>query len=309
MNHKYIVAQNAFTVSMPADLPAWQTLDWHFSPFETTDDDTTTPPVLAVDIIVGKLPVCAAETIYQPHFGGIGFITACASRLPDGTLILDFRHINEAAPRLSMHIPPELNKACITLTPDGDSDDAYFITHALMIAYMLATGHNGTLLIHTSAVIFDGKAYLFQGKSGTGKSTHAALWTNNIAGAELFNDDNPLIRFAPDGTAMAYGSPWSGKTHCYRNIAAPIGAFVRIVRDKHNALRRLAPLPAYASLTASVFYLPFLTDALRDTRHNTIERLVATVPCCEMHCRPDADAAITCMRALTDNTSTPKQQI
>ncbi|MDE5554377.1 MAG: hypothetical protein K2J10_04255 [Muribaculaceae bacterium] len=185
------------------------------------------------------------------------------------------------------------------LAPEDDGNDLYFLTHALMIAYMLATTGNGTLTIHSSTVIYNDKAYLFQGRSGTGKSTHASLWIANIPGAELLNDDNPIIRFSPDGTAMAYGSPWSGKSDCYRNLAAPIGALVRIVRSQNNELRKLSPLHAYASLTASVGYLPLLSEKDREMRHKTIERLVGSVKCCEMHCRPDADAALTCMTALT----------
>lgn len=180
-----------------------------------------------------------------------------------------------------------------------DGNDPYILSHALMIAFMMAATGNGSLIVHASTVIYGGKGYLFQGKSGTGKSTHAALWLENIPGAELLNDDNPVIRFSPDGTPMVYGSPWSGKTHCYRNLCAPIGAMVRIVRSQTNELQRLNGLKAYASLTTTVAYLPFLSKEYKDMRHKTIERLAGTVECCEMHCRPDADAALTCMASLT----------
>lgn len=297
MKEQYLVAQNAITVSIPDGLAAWEALRSRYSPFASY---LTENPVLEINIECHVLPETNdAEKIYEPVHGGIGPITACASRLTDGSLIMEFKHVEEPMPRLSMKMTTELNRADIIIAPDGDSNDSYFLAHALMIAFMLATCGNGTLLIHSSAVLFEGKAYLFQGKSGTGKSTHARQWTRNINGAELLNDDNPVIRFSADGVATAYGSPWSGKTPCYRNVSAPIGAFVRIVRAPENELRRLAPLNAYASLTTSVFYLPFLSDELRDMRHKTIERLVGTVPCCEMHCRPDADAAFTCRDGLT----------
>lgn len=292
---QYIVARNAFTVSAPGDLPSWLALKSHFLPFAASDGEE---PVLKIDIRSGRLPESDGERIYEPVHGGVGVISSCASRLTDGSLVMEFKHISEPSPRLWMKMPPELDRAEIVIGLDGDRNDSYFLTHALMIAFMLATCGNGTLLLHSSAVLEDGKAYLFQGKSGTGKSTHASLWTEHIGGAELLNDDNPVVRLSPEGVAMAYGSPWSGKTHCYRNICAPVGAFVRIVRGKENELRPLPPLRAYASLTPSVFFLPFLSDALREIRHKTIERLAMEVPCCEMHCRPDADAAFTCRRGL-----------
>ena len=304
MKKHYIVAQNAFSISAPDNMAAMNQLEPRFRPFEVGEEEAA-EAVFAVDIRCGRLTECDAERIYEPVHSGIGFIAARALRRADGCLILEFLHIEEAEPRLRMTMNAELTRADIAMDCRNDVADSYFLTHALMIAFMLATCGNGTLLIHSSAVILGGKAYIFQGKSGTGKSTHARMWLNNIPGTEQLNDDNPLLRFDADGTPRAYGSPWSGKTHCYRNVSAPIGAFVRIVRAPENQLRRLAPLQAYASLTTSVYYMPFLSERLRDVRHRTIERLVASVGCCEMHCRPDADAAFTCLRGLMLEGGTP----
>lgn len=297
MREQYVVAENAFTISVPDGLAAWAVLEPRFRPFAASS--ASAEPVLTIDVEVRELPESKGEMIYDPAFDGIGIILGRAFRLADGSLEMEFTHVSETEPRVWMKMSPDLGNAEIVIHPDGDDDDHYFLTHAVMIAFVLATCGNGTQLVHASAVMYGGKAYLFQGRSGTGKSTHTSLWIRNIPGAELLNDDHPAIRFAADGRATVYGSPWSGKTHCYRNLSAPIGAFVRIVRAEDNYLRRLAPLKAYASLTASVFLLPFISDRLRDVRHRTMERMVEAVACCEMHCRPDADAAYTCLRGLT----------
>lgn len=296
MKEKYIVAQNAFTISVDDGLPAWIPLRSRFSPFIGY---STEKSVLEIVIRELSLPDYVGEIIYEPAHTGISFISARASRLPDTSLVMEFLHIADKKPRVWMKMPAELDRAEINIASGGDDEDAYFLTHALMIAFMLASSRTGTLLIHASSVISGGKAYLFQGKSGTGKSTHASLWTKNIADADLLNDDNPVIRFRPDGSAIAYGSPWSGKTSCYRNVSAPIGAFVRIVQAKENVLHRLSPLKAYASLTASVFFLPFVNEDLVEVRHKTIERLASNVMCCEMHCRPDDNAVFICRRGLS----------
>ncbi len=298
MKEHFKVAQNTFVITAPDSLSVRDALMRRYGPFVSTVDET---PVLEIDIKEEALPESVVKSIYEPEFDGIGLITPRASRLGDGSVAMEFSHVSEEKPRLWMKMAPSMNRAEIVSAPKSPEEDIYFITHAIMIAYMLATIGNGTLLIHASAVKYDGKAYLFQGKSGTGKSTHSRLWVENIAGAELLNDDHPVIRFADDGTPMVYGSPWSGKTHCYRNERAQIGAFVRIVRGQENELRRLAPLSSYASLTASMFYLPFLSEEQREIRHRTIERLACEVPCCEMHCRPDADAALTCVNGVSNN--------
>lgn len=297
MKEQFRVAQNAFSVSADDSIRSWERLRRRFSPFCFSEPAN---PVLDIDIKTGPLPENAGQIVYEPEYNGIGLITARAMRMPDSGIALEFQRVTDRKPCVLMKMPPALDKAYIITGCDGETDDVYFLSHAIMIAFMLASARTGTLLIHASTVVCGGKAYLFQGKSGTGKSTHAALWIQNIPGAELLNDDHPAVRFNADGTAMAYGTPWSGKTHCYRNAAAPVGAFVRIVRAKENALRRLAPLSAYGSLTASVFFLPFVSEELLSIRHKQIERLAQTAECCEMHCLPDADAAFVCRKGLSD---------
>lgn len=83
------------------------------------------------------------------------------------------------------------------------------------------------IAIHSSTIECEGRAVLFLGESGTGKSTHTRLWQEHIPGARLLNDDSPIIRMY-QGQATAFGSPWSGKTPCYRNISRPIAGIVRL---------------------------------------------------------------------------------
>ena len=297
MKQRYLIGGNAISISVPDDLKGWKDIESRYAPFAA---DSEAEPVLDVEIrVADKLPESETEMIYDTGDSVLGIITGRASVTADGCLVVVFKHCKQDGPRLWMKMSPGRDRVEMVILAEEDRNDPLFLTHALMIAFMLATTGNGTLVIHSSTVLYDGKAYLFQGKSGTGKSTHASLWLANIAGTELLNDDNPIIRFADDGTAMVYGSPWSGKTDCYRNISAPIGGMVRIVRSQTNELKRLPVLRAYASLASSVAYLPLLSEVDRDVRHQTIERLVGAVPCCEMHCRPDADAALTCMTALT----------
>ena len=89
------------------------------------------------------------------------------------------------------------------------------VDNAMMITFALATACADTLLFHASVVSCHGKAYMFLGPSGTGKSTHSQLWIKHIEGSRLINDDNPVVRLQDDGRVMVYGSPWSGKTPCY----------------------------------------------------------------------------------------------
>ena len=167
------------------------------------------------------------------------------------------------------------------------------IDNALMVLYALATADKGTALFHSSTVSYDDHAYMFLGKSGTGKSTHSSLWLKHIEGTALVNDDNPVVRVFDDGTARVYGSPWSGKTPCYRNVSYPLGGIVELSQAPYNRIRRLPGIQAYAALVPSISGKRW--DAqIADGLHHTENALAMTVPVWHLECLPDADAAQTC---------------
>ena len=66
--------------------------------------------------------------------------------------------------------------------------------------------HNGVRL-HSSAVAWNGRAYLFSAPCGTGKSTHRQMWQQLYGedAAIAFNDDKPALRLLEDGKWYAYG--------------------------------------------------------------------------------------------------------
>ena len=173
----------------------------------------------------------------------------------------------------------------------------YAINNAAMISYAMFSATRHTLLVHASVVSHGGRAYLFLGKSGTGKSTHSRLWMENIAATELVNDDNPVVSTA-DGTARVFGSPWSGKTPCYRNLAYPIGAFVQLSQAPHNAIRRQSPIESYASLTSSVSAMRWHKQ-LADGVHRTQDELIGSVSFYHLECLPDGEAAMLCHQTVT----------
>lgn len=102
--------------------------------------------------------------------------------------------------------------------------------------YIMKKG-NG-IIFHSSAIMVDGKAYLFTAPSGTGKSTHARLWREMLGErAVMINDDKPIIRYN-DGKFYVYGTPWTGKHRLGNNICAEIKAICRISQGKQNVIRK-----------------------------------------------------------------------
>lgn len=170
------------------------------------------------------------------------------------------------------------------------------VNTSLMIQFTFATAPLGTLLLHSSVTRHEGKANLFFGVSGTGKSTHSRLWHQYVPGCDLMNDDNPVIRV--DGPQITvYGSPWSGKTLCYRNVQAPIRALVRLEQAPHNVIERLSGLQAYASVLAACSAIRW-NSAIMDSIVRSVEKLSMNTPCFRLECRPDQEAVEVCKQAI-----------
>lgn len=168
----------------------------------------------------------------------------------------------------------------------------FAISNAMMLLYTFTTTPLDTLMVHASVVAHDGGAYMFLGRSGTGKSTHSSLWLKNIENTYLLNDDNPVIRVV-DGQVNIYGTPWSGKTPCYKNEVLTLKACVRLSQAPHNNIKKLSALHAYASLMPACSCMRWdrkSTDAL----HRTVEKVISRIGNWHLECLPDADAAHLC---------------
>ena len=186
----------------------------------------------------------------------------------------------------------------LSLWKENGSNVVYFngqlmprlVRFALWIAYGLVTMPHQTVAIHTSVIEYRGRTVLFLGESGTGKSTHTRLWRENIEGAILLNDDSPMLRII-DGKPWMFGSPWSGKTPCYKQESYPLAACVRLSQAPYNKIQRLSIPQAYAALHPSCPPDFAYDDALYDYISETIGEVLAQVPLYHLACLPDADAA------------------
>ena len=176
------------------------------------------------------------------------------------------------------------------------SDQAFAMNNALMLLFAFASAPYAALEMHASVVMRGGRGFLFLGKSGTGKSTHSQLWLDHIPGTELLNDDNPVLRIG-DGEVRVYGSPWSGKTPCYKAQDAPVGAIVRLRQAPQNHIERLGAVHAYSSVMASCSGFRAIRS-LADAQHETLSEIAQRVPCYQLECLPDEAAARLCQETV-----------
>ncbi len=179
----------------------------------------------------------------------------------------------------------------------GISTRSCGINNIIMMAFAFASAPYGVLLVHASVVFHNEKAYMFLGSSGTGKSTHSRLWMENIPKTDLLNDDNPAVRTFPDGRCIVYGTPWSGKTPCYRNMQFPIGAIVHLQQAPHNAISRLKSINAFSAFFPSCSMIKW-NERNRSQVIRSVEEVVQRVPIYSLECLPDAEAAHLCNQTV-----------
>ena len=169
----------------------------------------------------------------------------------------------------------------------------FAIDNAAMLQFAFATAHAKVLEMHAAVVVHEGKARLFLGHSGTGKSTHARQWLAQYHSAYLLNDDNPILRVDENGKLWVYGSPWSGKTPCYRNERVPVAAIVQLEQAPANSITSLNPSQAYAYILSSCSGLKVIHEAM-DGLHATISAIVLSTPVKKLKCLPDKASAVLC---------------
>ena len=284
MKQYYKVADHTFSVELPADCHLLDEMG-QYAPFSVDAADSV---------------VFSVKVVGKDEFPQIDDITTEMNQDDDGSQILagrlhgqpyfEFQLWGRCAAR--MVTDDRYQQANVLLV----DEPLFGINNALMVMYALSTANLQTALFHSSVVSCAGYGYMFLGKSGTGKSTHSSLWLKNISGTELINDDNPVVRRMPDGFYV-FGSPWSGKTPCYRNVRYPLGGVVQLSQAPYNKIQRLKPLAAYAALVPSISGKRWDKE-VAEGLHETEDMMAGEVAVWHLECLPDADAAKVCSETI-----------
>ena len=290
----YRVAGHIFSIEAEECSTLWKRAEESYGPFEV---QTTEESELFCITVCGHFDINESSALVYTNKDHVepGFIMLSVFKNDQG-YCFEFTQPRSEHVNGRLFIDNSMKSARLTLEGSEFSQWLTFNT-GVNFCYLLAVSCLDTVLTHASCIMYEGNAYLFLGKSGTGKSTHSRMWLNAIEGTELMNDDHPVVRIDKDGKAIAYGSPWSGKTHCYKNVQAPVGGIIRIVRAPHNKARRLSPIESYASLMTSCSGMTW-EPSLADGRDRTIQKIIASTPCWTMECLPDEDAATVCCKSV-----------
>ena len=291
MKKIYKVAKKSFALEMPSNHPLCNRID-NYAPFEIGDSETEK---LAFEVeLVEPFGRTETDCIY------------CDDTNPEMPRIVIYKGSSEwcieVAPFADAEIvgrivaSRDFSKVKFCILDEQEAD--FVLGDAMMLAFAFRTVGEGVMEMHASVVAYEGKGYLFLGSSGMGKSTHSRLWLQNVKGSSLLNDDNPIVSIDDDGEIRVYGSPWSGKTPCYKNESYPIGAFVSLRQAKENHICEMNLLESYGCLYSSTSCLKTESKFV-DALHETIVEVATQIPCYQLDCLPDAAAALLCSETVT----------
>jgi hypothetical protein len=160
----------------------------------------------------------------------------------------------------------------------------YSIDAALRIVHTLLLARQGGFLLHSASAIRNGKAFLFAGVSGAGKTTISRLAPPD---ATLLTDEISYVRKL-DSCYVAFGTPFTGElAKLGENVAAPVAALYLLAQGPENRIDPVAPGEAARSLLANVLFFAQDEQLVQAAFHSAFE-FVSRVPVSRLTFVPDA---------------------
>lgn len=191
----------------------------------------------------------------------------------------------------------DLNDFCTHSSSDSSPQSAENPFILTQICEKTLKFYNG-FFFHSSSLMLDGEAYVFSAPSGTGKSTHTALWRKRFGErVAMINDDKPIIRKKGD-IFYIYGTPWMGKADIGNNISAPIKAVYILQRGTENIARRVEPGKVFKQLLEATV-MPADKENM-STLLGLLDEFFSTTPLFLLTCNTDDDAVETAYSAANN---------
>ena len=210
-------------------------------------------------------------------------------------LAVPFLYEGDRAPDITLDVSDEyLNSLCRRATDKstrGQMENLAFSTQFNRRAIRFQT-----MLVHSSAVVCDGRAYLFSADSGVGKSFHTRLWLQAFGDrVHILNDDKPVVCMSGE-VPMVCGTPFDGGTGIALNESVPLGAIVFIERGGQNAVR----VPAAKEIIQRLYFqtVRIVNAATADRMLDNFARLISMTKFYVLTCNTDIAAAYTAYNAV-----------
>ena len=193
-------------------------------------------------------------------------------------------------PELSeLHLSKDGQKAILYYLPPLSEAHRVSFFHVLRLIYLYLASRLERIVLHSASILYQGKAWLFSGPSGTGKSTHTGLW-HDILQTPYINGDLNLL--AMNERPVIHGLPWCGTSGLYDTNTYPLGGIILLRQSPENRVEELSP-DKKLLLTLQRLISPSWTSKMLDTNLKTIEQILPHILVCRLYCTIDKEAVMT----------------
>jgi len=159
----------------------------------------------------------------------------------------------------------------------------YSIDTVLRILHSVVLAPQRGFLLHAASAIRHGRAFVFSGVSGAGKTTISRLAPPDVT---LLSDEISYIR-PNGGRYWAFGTPFAGElARAGENVSAPIEAVFLLAQGPENRRDPVAPAEAARALLRNILFFaedPNLVDLVFRSALDCVSR----APVCRLTFVPD----------------------
>jgi hypothetical protein len=291
----FALAGVGFRVEPESGAPALP-LPAAYRPFQTTPSSGAAPADVDAACRLSITP--ADETFTAP--APPRWVWTCETwrlgRLRNGDWSLQLHTLPAGAWITAARIAPDFSRARLRPVAGRLGEPAawslnYPSDQAIIVNRLL---HADAVVLHASGVVHEGRAYLFCGRSGAGKTTIARLWRE--AGAMLLNDDRVIVRGG--GQVRAAATPWHGDDDEVHAGCFPLGGIFHLAQAPQTVVKPVDGIAAAAGLVANSV-APFYSASAVERLLAVTDTVAAGVPAFALEFKPDRSALDACLEAVT----------
>ncbi len=196
-------------------------------------------------------------------------------------------------------VTKDFEKVTVCLNTNDIITESLFLS--LRFPFMLRAARADRYMLHSSSLLYLDRVFCFSAPSGTGKSTHTAIW-NRLFGSVLINGDLNLIGFDESGGEyLVYGTPWCGTSGICDPEVRILGGIVFIKRSPIPAAEEI-PYPRNVLATANRLISPSLGASETHAKFDFLDKMCSShkIMTATLHANMEDETALL-MRSFIDN--------
>lgn len=277
------------------------------------------PPTYHVSIAGVNIQLCGKEELFHDSLSAfkteekdldLSFAVTYRSPLPrvNGTVVLrnDEMALMETETSYIVfylstnelreaHISKDMTSTVVYCGPSVTDEGKEIILNTLRYVFLTYVSRMNLYALHSVSILHNGKAWLFSGPSGTGKTTHTNIW-KKLYQTEILNGDLNLIGYE-NNTPMIFGVPWCGSSETYTAENYPLGGIVLLKQSPANSIEHLTKNDQVISVSQRLINTHTTSDQLIKTL-KFLNQLTDDIHVFRLYCNMEDSAAETCRKEI-----------